>query len=54
MDAIDRKILQIVQTDSSLSIAAVAAKVGLCPDAVLEAHPALEAFGRHPPADRFA
>jgi Lrp/AsnC family transcriptional regulator len=29
MDATDRKILQIVQTDSSLSIAAIAAKVGL-------------------------
>ena len=29
MDAIDRKILQIVQTDGSLSIAAIAAKVGL-------------------------
>lgn len=29
MDAIDRKILQIVQSDSSLSIATIAAKVGL-------------------------
>jgi Lrp/AsnC family transcriptional regulator len=29
MDATDRKILQIVQTDSSLSIAAIAAQVGL-------------------------
>src|SRR5579862_479038 len=29
MDAIDRKILRIVQTDSSLSIAAIAAEVGL-------------------------
>jgi Lrp/AsnC family transcriptional regulator len=29
MDATDRKILQIVQADSSLSIAAIAAKVGL-------------------------
>lgn len=29
MDATDRKILQIVQTDGSLSIAAIAAKVGL-------------------------
>ena len=29
MDATDRKILQIVQTNSSLSIAAIAAQVGL-------------------------
>ena len=29
MDAIDRKILQILQADSSLSIAVIAAKVGL-------------------------
>ncbi len=29
MDATDRKILQIVQTDGSLSIAAIAARVGL-------------------------
>lgn len=31
MDGTDRKILQIIQADASLSIAAIAAKVGLSP-----------------------
>ena len=40
MDAIDRKILAVLQRDASLSVAEIGNRVGSVFDAVLEAHPA--------------
>ena len=40
MDAIDRQILDLLQRDATRSIAEVAEKGRLVPDAMLEANPA--------------
>ena len=52
MDAIDRKILAVLQEDASLSVAEIGKRVGLSSTPVLEAHPAARSRGRDPEARR--